>query len=103
LALGGGGGMMPRPPMQPDRHPSQSEVQQEIRAFIAGWFRDGQKEGLEADTPLVTSGIVDSAGVLEVVEFLEHQYGIKITDSDVSLRNCNTLAALTDLVLGKMA
>lgn len=94
---------MPRPPMQPDRQPSKSEVQQQIRAFIANWFRDGRQEGLKADTPLVTSGIVDSAGVLEVVEFLEHQYGIKIADPDVSLRNCNTLAALAELVLGKLA
>lgn len=89
--------------MQPDRQPSHAEVLQEIRAFIANWFRDGRQDGLEAETPLVTSGIVDSAGVLEVVEFLERQYRIKVTDADVSLRNCNTLSALSQLVLGKLA
>lgn len=88
--------------MPPDRVPNPTEVQQAIRTFVANWFRDGQQDGLDADTPLVTSGIVDSAGVLELVEFLEHQFSIKVTDADVSLRNCNTLAALTELVLGKL-
>lgn len=94
---------MLRSPMHSDRRPSRTEIQQAIRTFVANWFRDGREDGLDADTPLVTSGIVDSAGVVEVVEFLEAQYRIKVTDADVSLRNCNTLAALSDMVLGKLA
>lgn len=74
----------------------------EIRTFVANWFRDGREDGLEAETPLVTSGIVDSAGVVEVVEFLERRYGIRITDADLSLRNCNTLRGLTDLVQSRL-
>ena len=70
----------------------------EIRTFVASWFRDGNEQGLEADTPLVTSGIVDSAGVLEVVEFLEQRFSVRVSDQDVSLANCNTLRGLTALV-----
>ncbi|GAB4152069.1 MAG: hypothetical protein Fur0037_20830 [Planctomycetota bacterium] len=94
--------MMPAPLMRPERQPRPHEIEEEIRRFVADWFRDGRPQGLESDTPLVTSGIVDSAGVLELVEFLERQFRIHITDADVSLRNCNTLAALTGLVLGKL-
>jgi acyl carrier protein len=74
----------------------------EIRAFVANWFRDGKEEGLEPETPLVTSGIVDSAGVVEVVEFLERRFLVKITDADLSLRNCNTLRGLSDLVVSRL-
>jgi acyl carrier protein len=74
----------------------------EIRSFVANWFREGREEGLLDDTPLVTSGIVDSAGVLEVVEFLESRFGVRLHDRDVSLRNCNTLAALTALVRSRL-
>lgn len=70
----------------------------EIRTFVAAWFRDGREDGLEAETPLVTSGIVDSAGVVEVVEFLERRFGVRVGDGDISLRNCNTLQGLTELV-----
>jgi acyl carrier protein len=83
--------------------PSPSQILAEIRSFVAQWFRDGREEGLEADTPLVTSGLVDSAGVVEVVEFLEQRFGVRITDADVSLRNCNTLQGLTELVESRRA
>jgi acyl carrier protein len=74
----------------------------DLRTFVAQWFRDGREEGLEEDTPLVTSGIVDSAGVVEVIEFVERQFGVAIRDDDVSLQNCNTLAGWADLVAGRL-
>jgi acyl carrier protein len=79
--------------------PDRTAVLTAIRTFVANWFRDGREDGLTEDAPLVTSGIVDSAGVVEVVEFLERTFGVQLHDSDISLRNCNTLAGLTDLVL----
>ena len=78
--------------------PTSAAILAEIRTFVANWFREGRVEGLLDDTPMVTSGIVDSAGVLEVVEFLEGRFGVRLSDQDVSLRNCNTLRALTALV-----
>jgi acyl carrier protein len=84
--------------MPEERRPTRAEILAEVRSFVARWFRDGREDGLDDLTPLVTSGIVDSAGVLEVVEFLERRFGIDVADDDVSLRNCNTLAALADLV-----
>lgn len=83
--------------------PEPQNVLAEIRSFVANWFRDGKEEGLEDDTPLVTSGIVDSAGVIEVVEFLEKQFRVSVSDSDVSLANCNTLRGLTELVKSRMS
>jgi len=82
--------------------PERPSLLAEIRHFIADWFREGREEGLADDTPLVTSGIVDSAGVLEVVEFLETRFGVRLTDHDISLRNCNTLAALAALVESRL-
>lgn len=81
--------------------PSRKVVVDEIRTFVANWFRDGNEAGLGLDTPLVTSGIVDSAGVIEVVEFLEKRFGVRITDGDLSLRNCNTLRGLSELVASR--
>ena len=83
------------------RLPSHAEILAEIRTFVANWFRDGREAGLEPDTPLVTSGIVDSAGVVEIVEFLERRFRVKFSDADISLQNCNTLRALSDLVASR--
>jgi acyl carrier protein len=84
------------------RSPSHAEILAEIRTFVANWFRDGRESGLDPDTPLVTSGIVDSAGVVEIVEFLERRFHVKFSDEDISLQNCNTLRALSDLVNSRL-
>lgn len=84
--------------MPSESEPNRATMLAEIRTFVAQWFRDGREEGLDEDTPLVTSGIVDSAGVVEVVEFLERRFAVRLLDDDVSLRNCNTLRGLTELV-----
>jgi acyl carrier protein len=81
---------------------SRTSILAEIRTFIALWFREGRETGLDDDTPLVTSGIVDSAGVVEVVEFLERRFGVPIGDADISLRNCNTLRGLSELVSSRL-
>jgi len=83
--------------------PEPKNVLAEIRSFVANWFRDGKEDGLDDDTPLVTSGIVDSAGVIEVVEFLEKQFRVSVQDTDVSLANCNTLRGLADLVKRRLS
>lgn len=88
--------------MEATSRQSRPRILAEIRAFVAEWFRDGRDEGLEPETPLVTSGIVDSAGVLELVEFLERRFHIKVQEADLTLRNCNTLTALTELVAQRL-
>ncbi len=88
--------------MSPGPAPTDGQILAAIRGFVAQWFRDGREDGLEADTPLVTSGIIDSAGVLEVVEFVEQRFGVRLVDADVSLRNCNTLRGLTELVASRL-
>jgi acyl carrier protein len=89
--------------MPSDPHSNRAAILAEIRTFVATWFREGREDGLEPETPLVTSGIVDSAGVVEVVEFLERRWGVRIGDADISLRNCNTLQGLSELVAARVA
>lgn len=90
---------MMRRPMAAPRTPTPAEITAELRTFVAQRFRDGREQGLDDDTALVTSGIVDSAGVIEVVDWVERRFAVRIGDEDVSLRNCNTLAAWAALVL----
>jgi acyl carrier protein len=90
-------------PSRANALPPHEQLLAELRQFVARWFRDGREEGLEPETPLVTSGIVDSAGVLEVVDFVEQRFQVRIGDADVSLRNCNTLAAWARLIEQKHA
>ncbi len=74
----------------------------EIRAFVVATFRHGRGQGIDETTPLVTSGIIDSAGVIQVVDWLEGHFHIALDDSEVGIENFNSLAALGALVLRKL-
>jgi acyl carrier protein len=73
-----------------------------IAAAIRGWLADrlgaGYASRLRPDGPLVSSGLLDSASVLELVLFLEQRFAIRIDDREVGIANFDTLAALAALV-----
>lgn len=89
---------MHRPTRSDEGDASHAEVLERIRRYVINAFRDGRAEGIGASTPLVTSGIIDSAGVLQVIDWLESSFGIVIEDDAVSAENFDTLDALATLV-----
>ena len=49
---------------------------------------------LTAQTPLLSSGLVDSLGVEQLVLFLEEELGVEFEDPDLSAANFNTVASI---------
>jgi acyl carrier protein len=74
-----------------------------IRTFIIKKFPASRKKVLTDDLPLIESGIVDSLGVLEVVSFLEQNFGIKVHDEDLTPENFGSIGLLTQFVTTKQA
>jgi acyl carrier protein len=67
----------------------------QVRKFIIaeiGW--KGLPEELTDDLPLITSGVLDSLGVLTLVSFLERNYGIDVDDTDIVPDRLGSLAAV---------
>ena len=77
-------------------------VFEELRSYVARAFRDGATAGLEADTPLVTSGIIDSAGVVQLVLFIEQRFAVRVADAEVTIEHFNSLAELAAFVRAKL-
>jgi acyl carrier protein len=74
-------------------------VRATVRRFVVQAYCDGRGEGIDAETSLVASGIIDSAGVLHLVEWLEEAFSIQIDDEAVSAENFDSIASLADLVV----
>jgi len=72
-----------------------------IRAFIVRTFPLSRGRRLDANDPLLTSGIIDSLGVLSIVGFLEREFGIELLDDDLTPDNFQSLGRLAQLVAGK--
>jgi acyl carrier protein len=68
-----------------------------IRQFIFDNFLFDAEEGdLQNDSSFLDQGIIDSTGVLELVEWLEDDFGLTIDDEELipeNLDSVNNLAA----------
>lgn len=53
------------------------------------------------DTSLLGEGIIDSLGVVELVEFLQKQFGVKVEQSDVRPDNFDSVAKMAAFVKRK--
>lgn len=50
------------------------------------------------DDPLLDSGIVDSMGIVQLVGFLESQFGIEVEDEEILPENFETMTSITTFV-----
>lgn len=51
-------------------------------------------DGVETDTPLFSSQLVDSFALVTLMMFLEKEAGIRIAPADVNLDNMDTIARM---------
>lgn len=75
----------------------------QLREFITANFYVSDPAELDDDTPLVTSGIVDSTGMLEVLAFLESDLGVRVADDETTPDNLGTIARIAAYVARKRA
>ncbi len=78
-------------------------VQERVKQFIVENFYVSDPAALTDETSLIAGGYVDSTGMLEVIAFLESEYGIRISDRETVPENLETIARITAFVGGKQA
>lgn len=77
-------------------------ISQDIREFIVANFLFGQgADGLSDDQSFLENGIIDSTGVLELVAFLEQQFGISVADRELLPENLDSISNATRFVVRK--
>ena len=56
---------------------------------------------LDEHERLLEKGIIDSMGALELLEFLQSEFGISISDEEITADNLGSLGRITHLVIAK--
>jgi acyl carrier protein len=69
-----------------------------IREFVQRRFPSPAVTKLDSQTPLFSSGVVDSFGVLELIAFLEDTFGITIDTTQHDLLEFDTIERIERLV-----
>jgi acyl carrier protein len=79
-------------------------IKEEIRQYILSQFLPGEKSSnLHDDTPLRTSGIVDSTGMLQLVSFIEGRFGIEVEAYEAGIENFDRIEDITAFIVRKRA
>jgi acyl carrier protein len=77
-----------------------NEIQEQIKDYIVTKFMF-DRSALGPDEDLLNQGIVDSMGILQLVNHLEETFGIRINDEDIVPDNFRSLRTLAELVMQK--
>lgn len=77
----------------------RDEVAETIFAFVRERFPVAGSIELTHSTSLLGSGIVDSLGVLNLVEFVEEEFGVTAGDDDLVPENFDSVDALARFVI----
>jgi acyl carrier protein len=80
-----------------------SGIQEKIRTFIVSNFLFSRaKETLQNNTSFLESGIVDSTGILEVINFLQEEFAVVVLDEEMLPENLDSLNNITGYVGRKL-
>ena len=75
------------------------DIRTEIRDFINDNFMMGRDPSeLKDSISLLELGIIDSTGVLELVNFIEESYGITIEDDELTPENLDTIDRMFEYI-----
>lgn len=81
----------------------RSAINDKVKAYILEQFLPGEDpDELTADTPLMTSGILDSLATLKLVTYLEEEFDIAVEAHEADSDNLDTLERITALVERKL-
>jgi acyl carrier protein len=73
-------------------------VPERVRQFVAENFYVTDPSDLGDDVSLINSGLVDSTGMLEVISFLETEFGIRVAEQETVPANLETIGRIAAFV-----
>jgi len=78
-------------------------MRDELRRFITNNFLFGAEDSqLSDDESFLEKGLIDSTGVLELVGFVEEQYGIRFQDDEITPENLDSINRLIQFLNKKL-
>jgi acyl carrier protein len=80
----------------------EGQVRAQLVDFVVSNYLFGETERMPRDEDsLVEGGIIDSTGILELIEFLESAFSIGVSEAETVPENLGSISNLTKFVVGK--
>ena len=80
-----------------------NEIPKQIHEYIVENFLFGDDAALESDDQsFLETGLIDSTGILELIQFLEETFEIEIEDEEMIPENLDSIARVARFVGSKI-
>ena len=81
-----------------------AQIRAELTEFIVTNFLFGDVAAVPRDDDaLVEEGVIDSTGILELIEFLESHFGVEVSEAETVPENLGSISSLTEFVMTKLS
>ncbi len=78
------------------------EIENSIRQFIVKNLYFAEDDFIPDDASFLETGVVDSMGVMELVAFVQSQFGVEVTQEEIVVENFDSIRKLADFVRRKL-
>ena len=85
--------------MNLERGAIEAAIKDKVIAIADGLGCDARE--LENDEIIPATGLIDSAGLLELIAWYEKEYAIQLAQDEITIDNLGTLSAMAEFVLKK--
>ena len=81
----------------------KEQIRESICEFVFEKSNHEERDDLKLDVSLLANGILDSFGIIELVEYIEERFQIQITDEEFGSENFGNINAMVEFVENKLS
>lgn len=81
----------------------KNEIMEKLENYLKEEILQQPNRKIEANEPLISSGLIDSFSLVDVALFVEDNFGVQIDDTELNADTFDTLDALADLIIERQA
>jgi acyl carrier protein len=78
-----------------------SEIESKLQQFITERFLNGRLHAVSVNDSLLDGSLIDSMGILDIVDFVESEFDITVEGDELLPENFQTIAILSAFVKTK--
>ena len=78
------------------------EIEAKIRSFIVTKLYYTEDTPIADEDSFLETGVVDSMGVMELVAFVQSEFGLEVAPSEIVVENFDSIRKLADFVRAKL-
>ncbi len=78
------------------------EIKGALRQYFNTYLKEGESRDLLDDTPLLSSGIIDSIGVVGLIDFIERRFKIEFLPREIDRDALDTIDSIERAIRAKL-